>query len=304
MHICTLHKDHNVNWKSINFDWNRVKAFLVTAEEGTFSAAARSLNTTQTTIGRQVSALELELGVVLFERVGRGLELTPAGLELLEKVRTMALAANQLSLIAAGKNTEIEGTVCITGSESTSVFVLPKIIEKLRKKHPKINVEIIADNKSNDLLRREADIAIRHYRPKSGDLIVKKVKEDKAYFYASPKYVKKAKSLGREEFIGFIDNNGYISSLKSIGVELTNENFCVFSENHIVHYELMKTGIGIGVLPDYVGDKDKKLVRVLKNYPPLPIETWLVVHRELNTNIKVRTVFDFLASELKYNSLV
>jgi DNA-binding transcriptional LysR family regulator len=288
-----------MNYKSINFDWNKVKAFLVTAQEGSFSAAARKLNTTQTTIGRQVHALEQELSIILFEKVGKGLELTPAGLDILEEVKKMAIAASELSIIAAGKNTEIEGTVCITGSESTSVFVLPKVIEKLSKVHPKIKIEVMADNKSNDLLRREADIAIRHYRPKSGDLIVKKLREDKGYFYASRSYMKKLKNPDDVNFIGFIENSEYISNLKSIGLNLKTKNFSVFSENHIVHYELMKAGIGVGVLPEYVGSSEKKLVKVFEELPPFPIETWIVVHRELNTNIKVRTVFDFLVNELQ-----
>ena len=300
-----LRQEMIVNWKSINFDWNKVKTFLVVAEEGSFSAAARAINTTQSTMSRQVTALEQELAVVLFERVGRGVELTPAGFELLKEVRKMAIAANQLSLIAAGKNTEIKGTVCITGSETTSTFILPTIIEKLRDRYPKIKIEIIADNKSNDLLRREADIAIRHYRPKSGDLITKKVREDNAYLFASVKYLEKIeriktkKDLAKANFIGFIENRDYISGLKRIGLDLKDENFSVFSQNHIVHHELIKTGVGIGVLPEYVADKEKEIVRVFKHLAPIPIETWLVVHRELNMSIKVRTVFDFLEIELK-----
>jgi DNA-binding transcriptional LysR family regulator len=294
-----------MNRKSINLDWNKVKAFLVTAEEGSLSKAANSLNMNQTTVGRQVASLEQELEVILFERVGKGIELTPAGLELLGDARKMDFAANQLSLKAAGKTTEIEGTVCITGSESTSIFILPEILEKLKVKYPKINIVIIADNKSNNLLRREADIAIRHYRPESGDLIIKKIRDDKAYLYASSKYLKKIKpiknisDLNKAQFIGFIENTDYISGMKSIGLDLTRENFSVYSQNHILHYELMKNGMGIGVLPEYIGSKEKDLVKVLKKLPAIPMQTWLVVHRELNTSIKVRKVFDFLANELK-----
>jgi len=294
-----------MNWKSINFDWNKAKTFLVVAEEGSFSAAARSLNTTQSTIGRQVASLEQELEVILFERVGRGIELTPTGLELLEEVRKMASAANLLSLVAAGKTTEIEGNICITASESTSIFVLPKIIEKLKKKYPKLRVEIVTDNKSHNLLRREADIAIRHYRPESGDLIAKKVRDDNGHLYASSKYLKKIGpiknriDLSKGDFIGFTDNSAYINLLKGIGLQLKNENFGALSQNHIVHYELIKNGIGIGVLPEYVGAREKKLVKVLEILPAIPMETWLVVHREVNTSNKMRTVFDFLTDELE-----
>ncbi len=100
-----------MDWRAVKFDWNRARAFLVTAEEGSLSAAARALGLAQPTLGRQVDALEEELGVVLFERVGRGLTLTPSGLELLEHVRGMGEAATRVSLAAAGQSESIEGKV-------------------------------------------------------------------------------------------------------------------------------------------------------------------------------------------------
>src|SRR3954469_19189080 len=117
-----------MDWRSVKFDWNRARAFLVTAEEGSLSAAARALGMAQPTLGRQVDALEEELGVVLFERVGRGLTLTPSGLELLEHVREMGEAANRVSLAAAGQSQSIEGSICIAVSEVYAAFLLPPIL--------------------------------------------------------------------------------------------------------------------------------------------------------------------------------
>ena len=102
MHLC-------MDWRSVKFDWNRARAFLVTAEEGSLSAAARALGMAQPTLGRQVSALESELGVILFERAGRGLALTQSGLELVEHVRAMGDAATRVSLTASGQSQSIEG---------------------------------------------------------------------------------------------------------------------------------------------------------------------------------------------------
>ena len=106
----------------MNFDWNRARAFLITAEEGSFSAAARALRSTQPTVGRQVAGLEEELGVTLFERVGTRLELTVSGLELLEHVRAMGDAANRTSLVATGQSESVEGNVSITASEAIAAF--------------------------------------------------------------------------------------------------------------------------------------------------------------------------------------
>ncbi|MEM7018651.1 MAG: LysR family transcriptional regulator, partial [Pseudomonadota bacterium] len=174
-----------MDWRSVKFDWNRARAFLVTAEEGSLSAAAQALDMTQPTLGRQVTALEEELGVALFERVGRGLALTPSGLELVEHVREMGDAANRLSLAASGQSDAIEGTVCITATEEMSAFILPRIIRKLRDKAPGIEVELIASNSTSDLGRREADIAIRGFRPTQLNLITRKVSESSFNLYAA-----------------------------------------------------------------------------------------------------------------------
>ena len=106
-----------MEWQSVAFDWNQVRAFLVTAEEGSFSAAARALGLTQPTLGRQVAALEDYLGVTLFERLGRSLSLTQSGLELLDHVRAMGDAASRISLTASGQSQRIEGQVCITATD-------------------------------------------------------------------------------------------------------------------------------------------------------------------------------------------
>ena len=120
-----------MDWHAINFDWNRARAFLVTAEEGSFSAAARALGVAQPTLGRQVRALEDELDVVLFERVGQGLSLTPSGVELLEYVRPMAEAAGNMALAASGQSQSVEGTVTITSTEVSSAYILPALIQQL-----------------------------------------------------------------------------------------------------------------------------------------------------------------------------
>ena len=118
MHIC-------MDWRSIKFDWNKARAFLVTAEEGSLSAAARALGMAQPTLGRQVDGLEQELGIILFERVGRGLTLTPSGLELLDHVRDMGEAAGRVSLTALGQSQALEGTICISASETYAAVLLP-----------------------------------------------------------------------------------------------------------------------------------------------------------------------------------
>ena len=293
-----------MDWKSVKFDWNRARSFLVTAEEGSLSAAARSLGMTQPTLGRQVSALEEELGVVLFERSGPGLVLTPNGLELVEHVRAMGEAASRVSLAASGQSNNIEGNICISASEVYSVFLLPPIIAKLRKLEPKIHVEIIATNQTSDLRRREADIAIRNFRPTQPELIAKKIKDVSAILYATPAYLDSIgnptspEQLHRAEFISF-DNTGMLmNGLNEQGLNLTKKNFPLVSENYLVHWELVKQGLGIGIMPEDIGDAEPLVQQVLPELDPIVFPIWLTTHRELNTSRRVRMVFDLLASEL------
>lgn len=293
-----------MDWKSVKFDWNRVRAFLVTAEEGSLSAAARALDMTQPTLGRQVSALENELGVVLFERAGLGLILTPTGLELVEHVRAMGEAANLMSLSASGQSQNIEGTVCISASEVYSVFILPSIIAKLRNLEPKINIEIIATNETSDLRRREADIALRNFRPTQPELIAKKIKDVAARLYATPDYLEKINNpslpedLSQADFISFDSTSGLMNGLNMFGLNLTKKNFPLLSENYLVHWELVKQGLGIGIMPEDIGDAEPLVKQVLPKLDPIAFPIWLTTHRELNTSRRVRVVFDLLASEL------
>ena len=293
-----------MDWRSVKFDWNRARAFLVTAEEGSLSAAARALGMAQPTLGRQVDALEEELGVVLFERVGRGLTLTPSGLELLDHVRAMGDAANRVSLSAAGQSQSIEGTVCITASETYAAILLPPIIAKLRRAEPGIDIEIVTSNKASDLRRREADIAIRNFRPTEPDLVAKKIRDVPARLYAAPAYLERIGipkvpyDLRHADFIS-IDNSGMLlKGLNALGLNLAQRNFPIFTENYLVMWELVKHGLGIGVLDGNIGDAEPLVRRALPELEPLMFPIWLVAHREVNTSRRIRVVFDLLAEEL------
>ncbi len=288
----------------MQFDWNRARAFLVTAEEGSLSAAARALGMTQPTLSRQVGALEKELGIALFERMGRGIELTPAGLALVEHVRAMGDAANRVSLTASGKSDTLAGNICISATEATAAYILPPIIHKLRAAEPGIEIELIASNSASDLKRREADIAIRAFRPTQPDLIARKVANVEAHLYASIDYLAQLgqptlpEAFSDAVFLGFNRSIELLNALNEKGFNLDMDCFPVISENHLVQWALVKQGVGIGVMLAQVGDAEPGVRRIMPEMEPFLIETWLVAHRELKTSRRVRVVFDFLAEAL------
>jgi DNA-binding transcriptional LysR family regulator len=293
-----------MDWRSIQFDWNHARAFLVTAEEGSFSAAARALGTSQPTLGRQVTALEAQLGVSLFERVGGGLQITSSGYELLEHVRTMADAANSLSLFATGRAETIAGKVCISAVEVVGAFVLPPIIAKLRILAPNVEIELIASNDTSDLMRREADIAIRAFQPVESNLIARKIRNINGHIYGATSYLaaikerKEPKDLASLDFLAFGKSEVMISDFSKYGFNLTPGNFPISVKNHLVQWELVKQGLGLGFMLEDAGDKEVLVERALPHATPFVMESWLVVHRELHTSRKIRVVFDLLAAEL------
>ena len=295
MHIC-------MDWKSLNFDWNMARALLVTVEEGSLSAAARALGLTQPTLGRQVAALEKELGVVLFERVGRGLELTPSGAELLEHVRAMGDAAGNLKLTAAGQSGSIEGDICISATDLVANIIMPTLIQKLRQLHPDISIKLISSDTMSDLKRREADIAIRAMQPGDQDLIARKIGDFTGHLYATEHYLQQigvprsAEDLGDANII--CDKSEMIINIMAgCGIELTQRNFAITSESVITQWELVKHGLGIALLPDQLAVTEPKFHKVLPDIQPFKGPLWLVVHKELRTSRRVRVVFDFLVDE-------
>jgi|TARA_B100000767_G_scaffold160372_1_gene150475 DNA-binding transcriptional LysR family regulator len=293
-----------MDWRSVKFDWNKARAFLVTAEEGSLSAAARALGMAQPTLGRQVDGLEQELGIVLFERVGRGLQLTPGGLELLDHVRVMGDAAGRVSMNALGQSQTLEGRVCISASETYAAVLLPPIIAKLRILEPDIHVEIVVSNQASDLRRREADIAIRNFRPTEPDLIAKKVGEADAVLYATPDYIEKIgnptipQDLRHAHFVNLDHAGMMIKALNKLGLGLTEENFPLLTESYLVMWELVRQGVAIGILDAHIGDADPTVRRVLPDFQPFIFPIWLVSHRELTTSRRIRRVYDYLAEEL------
>lgn len=300
-----------MDWATITFDWNRMRAFLVTAEEGSLSAAARALKSSQPTVGRQVSALEEELGVVLFERVGPKLELTPGGLDLVQHARAMCDAASRASLTASGRSQVLEGSVRLSVGELFAVHVLPPIIKKLRIEEPGIEIEIVASNDASDLRRREADIAFRSQRPgrkelnpDQPDLIAKKVCDLTSRLYGAPAYLEALgwpqtrADLSQADFIGFDDNGAYRTYLNTLGFDLSPHNFAVRTQSHVVQWGLARSGAGLVTMLDMIGDADPDLRRVLPDFE-IARTMWLVTHRELKTSRRIRRVFDFLHRELK-----
>lgn len=287
-----------------NLDWNQLKAFLETAETGSLSAAARKLGLTQPTLSRQVAAIEQRMGVTLFERVGKRMALTPTGLDLLEHARAMGAAAEALGLAATGRSQAVGGVVSVSASDVVAAVLLPPLVKQLREREPGIAVEVIPSNALSDLLRREADIAVRHVKPDQPELIARFIREATAHFYASKAWVKthghprNADDAAHLPFVGSDRQGRYLAYLRAHGLNLSEANFSCYADHTVTHWALVQQGLGIGAMMEEIAHDMPGLIRVLDDLPPIRFPVWLVTHRELRTSRRIRVVFEALAEGL------
>ncbi|WP_269583206.1 LysR family transcriptional regulator [Roseibium sp. Sym1] len=293
-----------MNWQTITFDWNQARAFLVTAEEGSLSAAARALGLTQPTLSRQVAALEETLGVTLFQRVSKSLILTEAGVELVDHVRAMGEAASRVSLAASGKSQQVEGLVTVSTTDLMAAHVLPDILRNLREVAPGIEVKLLCTNSLSDLRRREADIAIRHVAPDHPDLFARKLREAPARVFGARSLVEQyerplTKADAPEmDFIGFDNNEELVGYLRAFGLEVSEANIRLGSPNGVVAWELVRQGFGLSIMADEIAARFPEIVPAFTDLDPITFPIWLVTHRELHTSRRIRVVFDHLAEGL------
>ncbi|MEE9313200.1 MAG: LysR family transcriptional regulator [Rhizobiaceae bacterium] len=289
---------------SADFDWSHINLFVAVADTGSLSAAARASGVSQPTIGRAIQALEDALEVPLFSRHAKGFELTEQGHELVIHARSMAKAAAGLSLAAAGRSDQLDGTVRITASQVVASYILPPILARLRREEPRIQVEVVATDVVENLLFREADIAIRMVRPVQEDLITRHVGDLEMGVYASHGYLAERPApesiddFVLHSIIGYDRSTMIIDQARALGVHLTRESFAYRCDDQVVYWQMVLAGLGIGFSPITVAKNDERVVRILHNLPVQSLPIWLTSHGALKTNRRVRFVYDFLGKAL------
>ena len=287
------------------FDWNLIKSFVAVAETGSLSAAARKLAASQPTLGRHIGELEQALGVTLFRRGRRGYELTEAGSTLYERGRAVSEQANAFSLLALGSVEAIEGTVRIAASEVVAAFVLPDMMARLGEEEPGIEVEVVASNQVENLLRRDADIAIRMVRPAQNELVARKVTDIPLCLCATKSYLErrghpeKPADLADHALVGFDRSDEIIRGFTAFGIPVDRSHFRFRTDNQIVLWEAVRTGNGIGIGQEPLVRRDPCMEKLLPGVPLPNLPVWLAMHRDVRTSMRIRRVADFLHEELK-----
>ena len=284
-----------------SFDWSLTRSFLACLDRGSLLGAARALGSTQPTIGRHVAELERQLGVVLFERTGRGLLPTATALRLAESARAMEAGADQLVRSVSGAQTAVAGTVRITASQPVACSLLPPVLAQMRLALPEVQVELVSSNEVSNLLRREADIALRMVQPDQASLVAKRIGKVTLGAYAHRDYLRRRgtprqiQDLLAHELVGSDRDPAMLRGFASFGYPVPREAFAFRTDDLIAYWQAVRAGLGVGFLADYLARMDGELVALLPmlKIPPFPI--WLTVHREIRTSPRIRAVYDFLA---------
>jgi DNA-binding transcriptional LysR family regulator len=282
---------------------------LALAEAGSLARAARKLKVDHTTVGRRIEALECDVGIQLFTRTTNGYTLTREAEEFLPSIREIEANVLALERKAQARTEAIKGTLRITASEMLgSRFVAPRLVGFTRK-HPEIRLEFLTAVHAVDLARREADVAIRLFRSQHDYLVAKRAGEFGYSLYASEEY------LARRTFPNEPDDLAKHDLVNlDLGLSGPNEatwfddlgqggRFALVTNSTAVAFGAALGGVGITLLPCFLGDTEPRLRRV-----PMPNEptrsVWLTVHKDLRRSPPIRAILDYLTEMFRTDAQV
>ncbi|AIO39085.1 bacterial regulatory helix-turn-helix, lysR family protein [Burkholderia cenocepacia] len=290
---------------TIDLSWERYRTFLAVLTEGSLSGAARALGITQPTAGRHVAALEAAFGQTLFTRSPSGLLPTEAALALRGHAEALRSAAAAFERAAASHGAGVRGTVRISASDVIAVEVLPPILAQLRRDHPGVVIELVATDRVQDVLNREADIAVRMASPAQEALIARRVGAIDVGLHARDDYLArtgtpaKLDELAHHALIGFDTVTPFIRSAARGMPFWKRDAFALRTDSNLAHLAMIRAGYGIGFCQNRLAQRDARLVRVLPDELAMALETWIVMHEDLRTSPRCRAVFDALANGLR-----
>ncbi|ACA20060.1 transcriptional regulator, LysR family [Methylobacterium sp. 4-46] len=284
--------------------WDHCRAALAVLEEGSLSGAARALGLTQPTVGRQIAALEAALGVVLFTRSPAGLLPTEAGLALRPHAQALRAAAAALARTVTAAGEGVAGTVRITASEVVGGAVLPPILARLHEAHPALILELVLSDRVQDLLRRDADIAVRMTPPAQGALLARKVGTVRLGLHAHRRYLARrgapasVAALAGHSLIGFDAETAFLRDVRIGGMPLDRSRFAWRSDSALAQLAAVRAGFGIGVCQAGLAAREPDLVPVLPEIG-WDLPTFVVMHEDLRALRRYRVAFDALAEGLE-----
>ncbi|AVQ08647.1 TPA: LysR family transcriptional regulator [Xanthomonas vasicola pv. zeae] len=284
--------------------WELYRSFLAVLEEGSLSAAARALGLTQPTVGRHVAALEELLAVPLFVRSQTGLLPTDAAQALRLHARAMADMAAALQRAAGRHGDALQGTVRISASEVVGAEILPPILAALRNAHAQLRRELVLSNRVQDLLHREADVAVRMIRPQQDLLVARRVGEIAIGLHAHPDYVdrhgvpQRPDDLAQHALVGFDTDTPFLRSARKGFPFWEHAAFALRADSDLAQLALIRAGCGIGFCQAALARRTPRLLPVLPQQVGVALDVWVTMHQDLRASAACSAVFAALAAGL------
>lgn len=286
-------------------DWNLLKTFISVAEHGSLSQAAKALRSSQPTVGRHVQELQQQLGVELFVRHARGLDLSAQGVALYDMAQEVRRGVARFEMGAQTMSDEISGTVRISASEVVAIYVLPALLVPLRRAYPGIQLEIVAQDTVANLVFRDVDIAVRMLKPQALSLVARKVATSTIGLYATQEYLDAHTEPGHltdihtHTVIGLDALTYDVEAIERAGVTLARQDFAVRCDAQPFHIESVCAGLGIGAIQDALAVRRPGLVRLDLGIEFETLPLWLVTHESLRHSARIRVVLDALGAGLE-----
>ncbi|MEK6345962.1 MAG: LysR family transcriptional regulator [Burkholderia sp.] len=279
--------------KRTEVDWQDVRVFLALGRHGSLSAAARALGVNHATISRRIQSLEATLGEKLAERRPEGYVLTPAGTRALSVASDMESSVQTLG--RGGADDAPKGIVRVNAPPALSQGFLIRKLAELPIRHPGLDIDLATDLRSISLERHEADIAVRVDRPEDGDFIAKPVGSMAYGFYGTPAACERIEAGGALTLVSFDEASTYIPDAGWLSQQYPQARVAFRASNHVAQAAAARSGVGLALLPHYIGRQEPELRPCAIGPTRPPREIWLLLRRQDRKDLPIRTVVEHVA---------
>jgi DNA-binding transcriptional LysR family regulator len=288
-----------------HLSWELIHVFTTVARLGSLSKAAKALHTSQPTLSRQIALLEKKLQITLFERSTQGLKITTLGSKLIESSNMMLQASEHFMRSASGSTLSLAGNIRISANEVIGLYYLPQALTVFNQLYPEIQVEVDISNQTTSLHKRDADIALRMFRPKQPDLIAKRLPDIQLKVVASKEYLfkhgypKTIQEISQHNLIGFDRDLQFLKAIQQVGVTLTEKNFHFKTDFLPLQIELARKGAGITITHKHLIEQWPELQEIMSDIVIPNLEFWLVCHADVQHNRRIRVLMEFLSTHME-----
>jgi len=287
-----------------DFAWDLMRSFLAVLREGTLGKAAEVLGSSQPSVGRHVKQLEAQLGAELFERRAQRMVPTAFARQLGTSAQGMLDGAEAARRLLAARTAEATRTVRISASRMTATHLVTPLLAPLLARPDAPEIELSADDTLSNLAEHDADLAVRHVRPTQESLVVRRVGSIHFGIYGARSYLRQRpaplqpEDLAAHVVVGFDRSLLMMRGARRIGLALERGRFRFRSDDRVVHWAAVRAGVGLGLLPTYLGRREEGLVRVLPDHRLTPSPVWLAARRDVLARAAVAQVYERLRDGL------